>query len=182
MTQEDKELLVKDLSARLPYNVLVHIYDIKILDINLPEVKFEVTCSKGTYIRSLIRDIGDALLLKDKEIKAGAYMKDLIRTKVSRWEVKDALKLSEIEDKVKNNTINDYILTVEDALFDYPGLKITAEYDSAVRNGNKLPKSIIDECLSDKKKDLIRVYDSKNTFIGLYQIKGDEYKPYKMFY
>ena len=55
----------------------VHFYEIEILEINLPLVRFCVTCSKGTYIRTLCHDIGEKL-------GCGAAMETLLRTKVGR--------------------------------------------------------------------------------------------------
>lgn len=54
----------------------------------LPEIEFEVTCSKGTYIRSLAHDFG-------KELKTGAYLKKLVRTAVGDYNLKDAHNLEE---------------------------------------------------------------------------------------
>lgn len=55
----------------------VHFYEIEILEISLPLVSFRVTCSKGTYIRTLCHDIGEKL-------GCGAAMETLLRTKVGR--------------------------------------------------------------------------------------------------
>ncbi|MGB9609160.1 MAG: tRNA pseudouridine(55) synthase TruB [Minisyncoccia bacterium] len=65
----------------------VIIYDIKILKYNWPILKIKVNCSSGTYIRSLARDIGQTL-------GCGAYLKDLIRTKVDGFTLKDCIKLN----------------------------------------------------------------------------------------
>ena len=56
----------------------VHFYEIEILDIDFPLVRFCVTCSKGTYIRTLCHDIGEKL-------GCGAAMETLLRTKVGRF-------------------------------------------------------------------------------------------------
>ena len=56
-----------------------------ITKINLPNIDFKVVCSTGTYIRSLVKDFGDAL-------GVGAYMSTLRRTKIGRFQVEDALK------------------------------------------------------------------------------------------
>jgi len=66
---------------------------IEILEFNLPYVKIKVNCSKGTYIRALGRDIG-------KELKSGAYLYDLRRTKIGDYNVNDALLINEFENKV----------------------------------------------------------------------------------
>ena len=71
----------------------VEIKEIRILEMALPRVRMEVSCSKGTYIRTLCHDIGE---------KLGCFgcMESLLRTKVSRFEIESSLKLSEIQKKV----------------------------------------------------------------------------------
>ena len=57
---------------------------------DLPRVRMEVACSKGTYIRTLCHDIGEKL-------GCGGCMESLIRTRVSAFQIKDAKTLAEIE-------------------------------------------------------------------------------------
>ncbi len=64
----------------------IAIKDFKITEINFPELSFEVNCSKGTYIRSLINDFGKAL-------KSGAHLTELRRTKIGEFSVNDSLKI-----------------------------------------------------------------------------------------
>ena len=64
----------------------INIRDFKITEINFPELSFEVDCSKGTYIRSLINDFGKAL-------KSGAHLTELRRTKIGDFSVNDSLKI-----------------------------------------------------------------------------------------
>ena len=64
----------------------ITIRDFKITEINFPELSFEVDCSKGTYIRSLINDFGKAL-------KSGAHFTELRRTKIGKFSVNDSLKI-----------------------------------------------------------------------------------------
>ena len=71
----------------------VEIPDITILECALPEIRFRVSCSKGTYIRALCADIGDKL-------GCGAAMKSLIRTRVGNFHIEDAWKLSDVEKMV----------------------------------------------------------------------------------
>jgi tRNA U55 pseudouridine synthase TruB len=68
----------------------VKIYDIKILDYNWPMLKIEVTCSSGTYIRSLANDIGEKL-------GCGGYLNDLKRTKINEFKVEQALTFEDME-------------------------------------------------------------------------------------
>ena len=64
------------------------IHDFQIDYSNLPEVKFKVSCSKGTYIRSLAHDFGQLL-------GVGAYLKKLVRTSVGEYQLSDAVDLDE---------------------------------------------------------------------------------------
>ena len=64
----------------------ITIQDFKITEINFPELSFEVNCSKGTYIRSLINDFGKAL-------KSCAHLTDLRRSKIGEFSVNDSLKI-----------------------------------------------------------------------------------------
>ncbi|HEX8547760.1 MAG TPA: tRNA pseudouridine(55) synthase TruB [Cytophagaceae bacterium] len=64
----------------------VHIYEFDIEEVSLPVIKFKVVCSKGTYIRSLVRDLG-------LKLNVGAYMSALRRTKIGDFDVSTAYEL-----------------------------------------------------------------------------------------
>ena len=81
----------------------VTIYQIHIKEIQLPRVRMEVTCSKGTYIRTLCHDIGNLL-------GTGGCMEELTRTKVGRFELKDSLKLEELRDLAQNGWLEDALI------------------------------------------------------------------------
>ena len=70
----------------------VKIHEIEILEIQIPRVKMRVSCSKGTYIRTLCHDIGEKL-------GCGGCMEELTRTRVSRFEIGESLTLDEIAGK-----------------------------------------------------------------------------------
>ncbi len=72
----------------------VTIDEIELLEFNLPEIMIKVRCGKGTYIRSLARDIGEKL-------GNGAYLSKLIRTKIGDYEVDNAWKIEKFEDSLK---------------------------------------------------------------------------------
>jgi tRNA pseudouridine55 synthase len=68
---------------------LVDVNEFEITAIELPEVSFRIVCSKGTYIRSLVRDLGDAL-------GVGAYLSHLCRTRIGPYLLADALRIDEV--------------------------------------------------------------------------------------
>lgn len=73
----------------------VHIYDFNFTRFELPEIDFEIKCSKGTYIRSIAHDFGKAL-------RSGAYLNQLTRTKVGDFDLKDAWDLEELVAYIEN--------------------------------------------------------------------------------
>jgi tRNA pseudouridine55 synthase len=72
----------------------VTIFDFKISKIDLPEVYFEVTCSKGTYLRAIANDFGEKL-------GCGGLLSSLRRTKIGRYSVDDALNMDDFRELVK---------------------------------------------------------------------------------
>lgn len=69
----------------------IRIDNIELLEYELPKIKIRVTCGKGTYIRSLARDIGEAL-------DSGAYLSELTRTRVGDFRITDCIKIEAIQE------------------------------------------------------------------------------------
>ena len=151
----------------------VRFYEIEILDISFPLVRFRVTCSKGTYIRTLCHDIGEKL-------GCGAAMESLLRTKVGRFTLDDAITLAQTEEAVKKGTIESKILGIEEILAEYPRVCCTKEGDRLLANGNPLVQALVD---AQEKKGWIRMCSSEGSFSGVYQWdeKRNRYFPVKMF-
>lgn len=166
----------------------ITIYSIDILDISLPVVRMRVACSKGTYIRTLCNDIG---------IKAGCYgtMKSLIRTKVSCFEIKDAVKLSEIQKLKEEDRLIDIIRSVDSLFEDYPKLCVKEYAQKYLQNGNVLKaedfedgEAIVKKLDESARKGVnlqrcVRVYRKTGEFAAIYRYfeDGDRFKPEKMF-
>lgn len=145
----------------------VYIFDIDIMDISLPKVKFKAKVSKGTYIRTLCHDIGEKL-------SVGGCMESLIRTRVDRFYINDAITLKQVEGN--RECIKKNILSVEEYFSFLPKINTSPEFDKYLHNGNKLKL--------DKKpenSELYRLYDSKDRFIAIYKKEMTELKPFKMF-
>jgi tRNA pseudouridine55 synthase len=156
----------------------VTFYNIDILKIDLPRVTISVTCSKGTYIRSLCDDIGNKL-------GCGAAMEKLTRTQSGGFTIDEAHRLSEVEEFVKNGKAEEIILPMDEALSKYPEIKTSRYADKAARNGNKISENfcITEETdISDGLK--VRLYDSEDHFIGIYEYRNREklFKPVKILF
>lgn len=154
----------------------VQILEIQIKEINLPRVRMEVTCSKGTYIRTLCHDIG-------AKLGCGACMEELIRTKVSRFDIKDSLKLDQVANLKNADQLDAHLVAIDEMFSDYEAVMLKEEFMSLVYNGNvffprHLQKSIE---LTDEK--MVRVYDVNGDFIAIYRFIKDKnlFKIVKMF-
>lgn len=153
----------------------VSIFSLENISVNKPDISFDVHCSKGTYIRSLCRDIGDKL-------GTGGTMLELRRDRVHEFSIDNALKLNDIERLVNEGEIEKYILPVDAMLSDYSKCYIKNNYKKYLLNGNKLYKNQLDIDKNVMDKDLVRVY-SDDEFLALYRYSEEEniFIPYKMF-
>lgn len=135
---------------------------------------FDVYCSKGTYIRSLCRDIG-------RKLSCLAVLSGLLRKEVHGFSVTDALTLQEIEVRQADGTLQDAILPVDALLKQYPAYEITEQAENYLRNGNKLSPRFFKD-MGERRDTRIRVYHA-GKFAALYDYKEEEriYKPFKMF-
>jgi len=155
----------------------IEIYSIEDITINIPNISFKVNCSKGTYIRSLCRDIGDKL-------GVGGTLTGLIRREVHGFLLEDSLKLSDIERLRDEEKLDSYILSVDTLLKNYTGYTIKEEFSKLLSNGNKLyPNQLVKIADGNQlSTDIIRIYNN-DEFVALYEYNKSEknYKPYKMF-
>ncbi len=158
----------------------VEILELKITKMELPRVWMTVTCSKGTYIRTLCSDIGD-------QLGCGGCMEALKRVRVGAFLAAEALTLSEIEKLRDNGTVRDAIVSVEDALAAFPSAKTIQEADRLVKNGNPLTDGDFardaDGFWAGLDSDTVRVSDSQGHFLGVYRCekKNGRWRPWKMF-
>lgn len=130
----------------------VHIYEFELLDFDFPYAKFKIRCSKGTYIRALIDDLGEAL-------ESFAYVKTLTRTKVGDFYIKDAIKSEDLM-KLSRDEIISKIKPVDFVLKDYEEIRLDKSYYKQATNGMTMR---VDRLVDN---DLVRVY-VEDDFIGL---------------
>lgn len=154
----------------------VTILSIDILEINLPYVVMDVSCSKGTYIRTLCQDIG-------QKLGCGGCMSELLRTQVGDFRLEDSMKLSQVQQLVDNQQVEEVLIPV-DALFErYKKIVVKKACDRMVYNGNAVR---LHDCVNEKtpEMDKVRIYDSEHRFIGVYQWKSERkmYVPVKIFW
>lgn len=154
----------------------VEISELEILETALPEVRFRVVCSKGTYIRTLCHDIGERL-------GCGGAMASLTRSRVGMFGLDQALRLSEIERLRDKNKISDVIIPPDAVFASARAVTVTAEGKRFLENGNRLPAKLLPEAGSLKEEERLRMYDEAGRFYGIYRYDEErkEAKPEKMF-
>ncbi len=153
----------------------VVIYGIEILEVCMPRIRMSVSCSKGTYIRTLCHDIGE---------KLGCHgcMEKLLRTKAGQFLLEDSLRLSEVERLRDEGRLEEAILPVDEVFTAHPKAVLKKESSRLGYNGNPFRKT--DLTVQDVKEGEIRVYDHAGAFIGIYAWHPGQrlYRPVKMFY
>lgn len=161
--------------------------DVQILElsldwVDLPRAGITVTCSKGTYIRTLCYDIGKAL-------GCGGCMEHLKRTRVERFTAEEGHTLSQIEEYREDGRLGELIVPVEE-MFSGPKAAALPQWDKLVMNGNPVDDAVFSGFLReggssrDKAADqMVRVYSSDGRFLGIYQYDQlkNRWKPKKMF-
>lgn len=154
----------------------VTVYELELLKAEHPEYEIRVKCSKGTYIRTLCHDIGQAL-------SCGAVMTSLVRTRVGSFSIEEAKTLSEMQALADAGSLHHIITPVEEMFRNLPAVTVPAEADKALQNGNQLKLSQIRERESVGGADSFRVYSYVNRFCGIYEYDASKklFTPVKMF-
>ena len=155
----------------------VDIYQIRVLKMDLPRVWMEVSCSKGTYIRTLCHDIGEKL-------GCGGCMEELVRTKVSSFLLSDSLTLADIHKRMQEGTLGEVLVPVDAMFGGYRKIVVKEPWISLARNGNSLPPKAVTggEGIADGED--VRLYNEAGQFIAIYAWKEErkEYHIVKMFF
>lgn len=154
----------------------VMIREIEILDMQLPVVKMRIVCSKGTYIRTLCSDIGERL-------GCGGTMKSLVRTRVERFKLEDALTLSQVQKLKDAGCLEDAVISVDSIFSEYPALHVQKRWRKLTDNGNAFFPDQTAEGKIYGEDEWIRVYVENGGFVGIYAYDSAKawYRPVKIF-
>jgi tRNA pseudouridine55 synthase len=155
--------------ARKGIEVKRNLKKVKIYRLNLinfyqevnPIVKFEVVCSKGTYIRTLCNDIGD-------ELGCGAHLSNLVRKKVGNFSIEDSLNLEEL--KKETALGKRYLISIDSALEELSKITVKSEAIKTVLNGGVISSEQIVEIpegLKTRKNKFVKIFDAKGNLLSL---------------
>lgn len=114
----------------------VKIKDISITEMKEPYLELKVSCSKGTYVRSLAHDLG-------QELGCGAYLFSLRRTRVGPFGLRDALSTASISEVNKDGRVGEIMISIEQALGHLPSVGVRDDSVARIRNGAGLISSSV---------------------------------------
>lgn len=142
----------------------IEIYNIHLLklDTKMNQIKFDVECSKGTYIRSLCEDIAERL-------GNVGYMKELERAKVGEFRIEDSVTIEDLEENKDNlDWLNKKIITLENLLKDINKFIIKSCDLDRFLNGVKLT--------TNNEDGVYTIYSEDNKFIGSGIVENNKIK------
>jgi tRNA pseudouridine55 synthase len=142
----------------------VHIYDIRVNDVDLPYVRFEVSCSAGTYIRTLGADIG-------KKLGCGGHLNALKRIESNGFTLDQAIPLSALAELARSRKLSQKLISMKDALPDMPEFYADDPLVEKIRHGQKLTANDLigsNGTARDRKAgDYLKIIDQEEDLIAI---------------
>ena len=150
----------------------ITIFELKFIDYQAPFLTLEVHCSKGTYIRTLVDDLGEAL-------GCGAHVTMLRRLAVADYPIGEMMPIEDLAllaDSFPNSELDRLLLPMDTAVASLPQLNLTAEQTKAVGFGQRV-KFENSQALSG----LVRLFSENGQFLGIAEITvGNIIRPNRM--
>lgn len=156
----------------------VNIHRLEVLGWQLPVVTVEVVCGRGTYIRSLAHDLGQAL-------GCGAHLKSLVRLRDGIFDIKEAISLSQLEEAVRGGDWQRFLYPIDCVLSDWPAMVVSDKEAEDIKNGR--PFAIDDasdrDCLTVSEQHHCRAYAPDGKFLGIirFDLEIGRWRPQKVF-
>jgi len=149
----------------------VTVHHLELVSWQIPFAALEIECSKGTYIRSLAHDLGQAL-------GCGAHLKNLVRTRCGIFDIKNAVSLDQLEEAFRKENLQAYLYPIDSVIRDMPSVVVDEVAEAALKNGNSI--AIVDSLDTGK---LCRAYSPNGRFLGILRYLHDKglWQPKKVF-
>ena len=139
------------------------------IDMNENRVVIEVSCSKGTYIRTLCDDRG-------KKLGCGAYMTALRRIKTGCFTIDDAYTVEEIEDMAQSGELKSRLKSVDELFMEYSSITLNEKQTKSIKNGVRM------SWRGKAEGEMLRLYDNNGEFLCISQIEDGRLKLVKSFW
>ncbi len=138
----------------------VRIYQLEILEIALPLVRFEVSCSAGTYIRTLCSDIG-------KILGCGGHLKNLRRTACSGYTIADAITLSDLEELARSGDVARQLTGMAEALPDMVSFQADKSLTDKLKYGMMITIADVPSSCLLPGENLVKIIDENNRLLSI---------------
>jgi len=150
----------------------VRVDSIELLDWESPEAIIDIQCSSGTYVRSLIHDLGEKL-------GCGATLVGLRRTKNGRFSLRDAVSLRRLQEAFVNGDWYRFLIPAAEALGDWYTVELTMDQVDQVRHGHRVPA--VEEVPAET---IARAVSEEGELVALmeYDPEAQEWQPRKVFF
>ena len=151
---------------------LITVNSIDLLDWNPPEAIIDVECSSGTYIRSLVHDLGEKL-------GCGATLTALRRTRNGQFSLREAVPLRKLQESFMDNDWYKYLIPAAEALSDWYTIELDEHALDEVRHGHRVPAT---EVMESEKWARAISQDSELVALMQYDAATQEWQPRKVFF
>ena len=145
---------------------IIHISEIRLLGMNLPEVRFQVTCGAGTYIRTLCADMGTLL-------GCGAHLKELRRTAACGFGIGEAVSLEALGELAEEGRAFERMIPMSDALKGVPEVEATPAVAEKIGYGRSILKVDLGLDLRNRER-YIKIVDRNRCLIAVLTVDEDK--------
>ena len=158
----------------------IEIYALDLVSWTTPVASIEVTCSRGTYIRSLASDLGQAL-------GCGAYLKGLCRLKYGPFDLDGSVSVGQLKETVRDGDWSGVLHPVDSVLSHLPFLSLPTEVSEFVRHGRSFTSNALGAATEGlagiQGQARCRAYTLDGSFLGVLRFNSekDEWQPEKVF-
>jgi tRNA pseudouridine55 synthase len=151
----------------------VEIDEIVLDDWTEPSLILTVSCSPGTYIRSLAHDMGQRL-------GTSAHLATLVRLQSGRHNLESSVSLDRLEEAFQHGQETEFLLPMDEALFDYPAIVVGRDAGRRIVHGQGVPA---EAAAAESSAGLCRAYDLEGEFLALMSYHADRqlWRPKKVF-
>ncbi len=154
---------------------LVNLYDAYISDFKSPDLELQITCSKGFYVRAFANDLGI-------QLGCGAYLKELVRTSVGKFNIENSLNLDFIETNLQKNKSRILLHTLETVLDPIPKLQLDFDEAEKVQTGISIPAEGNHRAVTNS--PISMALTEKGKLVAIMRLNEEEliWKPEKVFH
>lgn len=151
----------------------VEVYSIDLLDWTIPALTIEISCSSGTYVRSLAHDLG-------KQLGGGGHLAALVRLQSGSFSLEEAVSLDLLEEAFQHGCGEKHVLPMDEGLLDWPALILDGERAARVVHGQMVTGQPV---ASPHDGMLCRAYDSQGAFVAIlaFHTRSGLWRPKKVF-